>query len=84
MTDFPSLVDALPTGPFLRTFEGRRYRVTRSIHAGGRSVRVEAQELAGRDRPGFNLYRLSDGRRLLKPCEVPAEKVRRFVCHSTE
>lgn len=80
MSSFPAAVDALPTGTVFRTSDGRSYRVTRSIHAGGRSVRLEAQDLVGRDRLGFNLYRLTDGRALLKPCEVSAEKVRRFVC----
>lgn len=78
MSDFFSLVDALPTGTFFRTFERWPYRVTRSLHAAGRSVHLEAQAIARRDCLSFDLYRLANGRRLPRLSEVPSGTVRRF------
>ena len=45
----------------------------------GRSQKLEAEELGGNDYISFNLYRLASGETLLKPCEMPAEKVIAFV-----
>ncbi|WP_413717732.1 hypothetical protein [Silicimonas sp. MF1-12-2] len=58
---------------------GRRYRVVKSQMANGRSQKLEAEELGGTDYISFNLYRLASGEALLKPCEMPAEKVVDFV-----
>lgn len=77
--EFVSAFDALPTGAYGGTFEGRRYRITKSLMATGRSQKLEAEELGGTDYISFNLYRLTGGEALLKPCEMSAEKVRDFV-----
>ena len=58
---------------------GRRYRVVKSQMANGRSQKLEAEELGGTDYISFNLYRLASGETLLKPCEMPTEKVVAFV-----
>lgn len=76
---FVERFDALPLGGYGGTFEGRRYRVTKSQMANGRSQKLEAEELGGTDYISFNLYRLEGGQILLKPCEMPAEKVTDFV-----
>ena len=76
---FVTAFDALPVGGYGGTFEGERYRVTKSVMATGRSQKLEAEELGGPDYISFNLYRLSGGEALLKPCEMPAEKVIDFV-----
>ena len=82
MTPDPEFVirfDALPVGGYGGSFEGRRYRVVKSQMANGRSQKLEAEELGGNDYISFNLYRLANGQALLKPCEMPAEKVVAFV-----
>ena len=76
---FLAAFDALPTGGYGGTFNGKRYRVTKSVMATGRSQKLEAEELGGNDYISFNLYRLASGASLLKPCEMPEEKVVNFV-----
>ena len=68
-----------PEGGYGGTYEGRRYRITKTLMATGRSQKLEAEELGGNDYISFNLYRLADGSALLKPCEMPEEKVVAFV-----
>ena len=47
--------------------------------AGGRSQKLEAEELGGTGYVSMNLYRLADGTAILKPCEMPEEEVRAFL-----
>ncbi len=82
MTDidaFLAAFDALPNGGYGATYEGKRYRLIKSVLVSGRSQKLEAEELGGTDYISFNLYRLASGEALLKPCEMPAEKVVEFV-----
>lgn len=76
---FLEAFDALPVGGYGGSFEGRRYRLTKSQYACARSQKLEAEELGGNDYISLNLYRLADGSALLKPCEMSPEKVRKFV-----
>ena len=76
---FVPAFDALPEGGYGGTFEGKRYRITKTLMATGRSQKLEAEELGGPDYISFNLYRLADGTALLKPCEMPEEKVMAFI-----
>ncbi len=77
--DFVEAFDALPNGAYGATYQGKRYRVTKSSLVSGRSQKLEAEELGGKDYVSFNLYRLAGGETLLKPCEMPKEKVIEFV-----
>ena len=77
--EFLSAFDALPVGGYGATYDGQRYRVQKTQMANGRSQKLEAEELGGADIISFNLYRLASGQTLLKPCEMPADKVVRFV-----
>jgi len=76
---FLAAFDALPHGAYGGTFDGRRYRIVKSALVTGRSQKLEAEELGDNDYISFNLYRLAGGEVLLKPCEMPAEKVIAFV-----
>ncbi len=71
--------DALPTGAYGGSYGGRRYRITKTVMATGRSQKLVAEELGGNDYVSLNLYRLADGTALLKPCEMPADKVIGFI-----
>lgn len=71
--------DALPTGGYGGTYLGKRYRITKRQMSNGRSQKLEAEELGGSDYISFNLYRLATGQVLLKPCEMPEDKVVEFV-----
>lgn len=77
--EFISAFDALPVGSYGASYNGRRYRITKTLLVTGRSQKLEAEELGGEDYISFNLYRLADGQALLKPCEMPGEKVVDFV-----
>jgi len=75
---FLAAFDALPSGTFKATFEDRAYVVTRSALSKGKAQKLVAEELGGTDYISMNLYRLASGP-LLKPCEMPAQKVVAFV-----
>ena len=82
MTDhdaFLAAFDELPKGAYGGTYDGKRYRIVKSILVTGRSQKLEAEELGGKDYISFNIYRLTGGETLLKPCEMPAKKVMDFV-----
>ncbi len=68
-----------PLGYFTAAYRDRRYRVTRSVLAGGRSMKLWAEELGGNDRISLNIYAPSSGDPALKPCEMPVDKVTAFV-----
>jgi hypothetical protein len=75
---FRTALDKIPEGHTLGHFEGRRYRVEKTSHGQGRSLKLYARDLGGTDFVSLNLYHLATGD-LLKPCEMPEAKVRAFV-----
>lgn len=77
--NFEKALAALPGGYTEGVYQDRRYGVTIRRSDDGRRSSLFARELAGKDVVSFNLYRLSNGDVSLKPCEMPAEKVRAFV-----
>ena len=81
--DFVAAFDRLPIGGYGGTFDGRRYRITKAQMSNGRSQKLEAEELGGNDYISFNLYRLASGQALLKPCEMPVDKVVDFIMRVT-
>ena len=70
---------ALPQGTFTGLAGGRRYVASRSVLAGGQSHKLVAHELSGPDYVSLNLYVTRSGKALLRPCEMPVEKVVDFV-----
>lgn len=76
--DVPALLRALPAGASTGSAQGRRYDVVVSHHAGGRAVKLVAEERGGADYISMNYYDLAKGPRLF-PCEMPAEKVVAFL-----
>ncbi|WP_138936179.1 hypothetical protein [Roseovarius arcticus] len=78
MKAFLAAFDALPLGTFYGLAHGRRYVITRQDFAGGAAQKLLAEEMGGSDYISLNVYRLTSGARL-KPCEMPEDKVVRFV-----
>ena len=74
---------ALPLGSFTGRTGARRYSVSRSSFADGKSHKLVAHELGGADYISLNLYLTPKGGSLLRPCEMPAEKVISFVTSLT-
>ena len=73
-----ALIDRVPEGWTLVEYDGRRYGLTRTTRAGGRSVALYAEQLDGTQVVSANVYRTTAGQ-LLKPCEMPADVVLRFL-----
>lgn len=70
---------ALPVGTFHGTVGTRRYVVSRQVMAQEKSHKLVAHELGGQDYISLNLYLTRNSGALLRPCEMPASKVIRFV-----
>lgn len=75
---FGAALDALPVGYSEGQYLGRRYRIEKTLHSRGRSIKLVARELGGTNYISLNLYRLAAGDRL-KACEMSDAKVRAFV-----
>ena len=75
---FLAAFDGLPCGAVQGHALGRRYVATKSQFANGASEKLVAEQLGGSDYISLNLYRTANGA-LLRPCEMPAQKVIDFV-----
>jgi hypothetical protein len=74
-----SRLSAWPQGYFTARYDGRRYGVSNTAHAGGKSFKLYAEELGGPDRISLNIYAPASGDPALRPCEMPIDKVTAFV-----
>ncbi len=74
-----STLAAWPRGWFTARYDGRRYGVSNTAHANGRSAKLYAEELGGPDRISLNIYAPPSGDPALRPCEMPIDKVTAFV-----
>ena len=83
MSSLGDLLDRVPDGWSVATYDGRRYAVTRTERAGGRALSVYAEELGGTDVVSANVYLTSEHGEQLRPCEMPAEKVLSFLREAT-
>ncbi len=68
-----------PDGYIRGTFEGSVWGVTVRRSDDGRRIWLFAEDLAGTDVVSFNIYRLSSGASVLKPCEMSSEKIVAFM-----
>lgn len=71
-------IQALPLGYSEVWYNNKRYGVSRKDFNEGKSLKVYAEELGGKDFISFNFY-ITTSKDQLKPCEMPAEKVRSFI-----
>lgn len=72
------IIEGLPIGYSEGEFQGKRYGISKSVFNQGRSLKVFANELGGTDFISLNLYLTKKGA-VLKPCEMPEEKVKEFL-----
>jgi len=75
-----SKIRQLPEGYSLGFYRGKKYGITKRSFNRGRSFKVFAEALGGRDFISLNFY-LTTGGEHLKPCEMPPEKVIDFLQH---
>ncbi|GLS88762.1 hypothetical protein GCM10010873_37360 [Cypionkella aquatica] len=78
MDRFRAALDLIPEGYSEGLYHGRRWRMEKTTHAAGRSVKFYARDLGGTDFVSLNLYHLASGD-VLKPCEMAEAKVRDFI-----
>jgi hypothetical protein len=78
VNDLGILFSRVPEGWSQWEYDGRGWSVVRTVHGDGRSESLYAEELGGTDVVSANLDRLH-GEPVLKPCEMPEEKVLAFL-----
>lgn len=76
--ELDSLLRAIPEGWSRAEIDGQAWGVTRVTRAGGRMISLNAERLGHSDQLGANVWITSDGP-VLRPCEVPTDKVMRFL-----
>jgi len=78
MRDFDQKIKSLTDGSFDVTFNQKRYLLSKETHLNKKLIKLYAQELGGNDFISLNYYPNIKGG-LLKPCEMPQEKVIDFI-----
>lgn len=68
----------IPEGYSIGMYGNRTYGITKETFAGGRSYKLYAKELGGRDFISCNMY-ITKEKNLLKPCEMARSKVVDFL-----
>lgn len=76
--ELDALVGAIPEGWSRVQIAGQIWGVTRTTHAGGKVISVNAERLSDTEQLGANVWITSEGA-VLRPCEVPEEKVMQFL-----
>lgn len=76
--ELDTLIGAIPEGWSRMQIAGRSWGVTRTTRAGGKVISIDAKRLGDTEQLGANVWITSEGA-TLRPCEVPAEKVMRFL-----
>jgi peptide-methionine (S)-S-oxide reductase len=71
-------IQHLPLGYSEVWYENAKYGVTKSVFNHGKSYKVYAEELGGNNFISLNYYCTSQ-REILKPCEMPSQKVIHFL-----
>jgi len=75
---FDIRIKSLENGAYDVNFHNKRYLLRKETQLNGKLIKLYAQELGGNDFISLNYYpQIKNG--LLKPCEMPEEKVIRFV-----
>lgn len=72
-------LNALPVGTSFGHAFGRRYVVSKTKFNAGKSVKLVGEALDQSDYISLNWYDLAAGPKV-KPCEMPLQKVMRFLC----
>ena len=78
METFNTKIHALNDGAYDIFYEGKRYLLRKETLLEGKLIKLYAQELGGNNFISLNYYpKINKG--LLKPCEMPEEKVKAFI-----
>lgn len=72
------LLTSVPEGWSRTQIAGRTWAVTRTTHAGGKVISLNAERLNDNEQLAANVWLTSKGP-VLRPCEIPAENVMTFL-----
>ena len=78
ISNLEEIIRAVPTGYSEVKYKNKKYSLNKTEFNNGKSIKVYAEELGGNDFISFNYYK-TDKDNLLKPCEMPEEKVLEFL-----
>lgn len=81
--DLTQKIKTIPLGYSIVNYQNKKYGLSRKDFNGGKSIKVFAEELGGNNFISFNYYFTSISN-LLKPCEMPIEKVLDFLENFTQ
>lgn len=76
--ELDTLLTTIPEGWSRTEVAGRAWGVTRTTHAEGKVISLNAERLGDTEQLSANVWITSEGP-ILRPCEVPAEKVLQFL-----
>lgn len=79
LPDFEHALSKLPDGAMEGMFQGQKWGATIQRSADRRRIWLFAEQRGGTDIVSFNLYVLSGGKAVLKPCEMSSDEVIAFV-----
>ncbi len=71
-------MDKIEEGYSEGIYNDKKYGITKTIFNKGNSLKVYAEELGGNDFISLNYY-VTKTNELLKPCEIPEQKVIHFL-----
>ena len=71
-------INLLPIGYSEVVFQEKKYGLTRTDFNDGKSIKLYAGELGGKDFISLNFY-ITSNDEILKPCEMPKQKVIDFL-----
>ncbi|MGJ8665969.1 MAG: peptide methionine sulfoxide reductase [Patiriisocius sp.] len=71
-------MNTIPEGFSEGMFRDRKYGITKNIFNQGKSLKIYGKELGGKDFISLNYYSTKT-KNLLKPCEMPEERVIDFL-----
>jgi len=71
-------IQKLPNGYSEGIYNSKKYSITKEIFNKGKSFKIYGKELQGNDFISLNYY-ITSNNELLKPCEMPTEKVVHFL-----
>lgn len=72
------VIRRLPEGYSEALYNGKKYGLTKASFNDGKSFKIYGEELGGKDFISLNYYRTASNE-LLKPCEMPEQKVIHFL-----
>ncbi len=81
MTRFLTKLLEIPIGYSEMRYQAEKYGVTRTDFNNGRSIKLYAEELGGTNFISLNYY-ITTASEILKPCEMPEQKVVGFIMNA--